>query len=49
MIEIVIQNLLANAVKFSGVGDVITVSNRQRNGKTLICIEDTGVGMTAND
>lgn len=46
MIEIVIQNLLANAVKFSGVGDVITVSNRQRNGKTLICIEDTGVGIS---
>jgi len=46
MIEIVIQNLLANAVKFSRVGDVITVSNRQRNGNTLICIEDTGVGIS---
>ena len=46
MVEIVIQNLLANAVKFSRVGDVITVSNRQRNGNTLICIEDTGVGIS---
>lgn len=46
MIEIVIQNLLANAVKFSRVGDVITVSNRDRNGKILICIEDTGVGIS---
>jgi len=46
MIEIVIQNLLANAVKFSKVGDVITLSNRQRNGNSLICIEDTGVGIS---
>jgi len=46
MIEIVIQNLLANAVKFSRVGDVITVSNRDRNGNVLICIEDTGVGIS---
>lgn len=46
MIEIVIQNLLANAVKFSRVGDVITVSNRQKNGNTLICIADTGVGIS---
>ncbi len=46
MIEIVIQNLLANAVKFSRVGDVITISNRERNGNVLICIEDTGVGIS---
>jgi signal transduction histidine kinase len=46
MVEIVIQNLLANAVKFSRVGDVITISNRERNGNVLICIEDTGVGIS---
>jgi signal transduction histidine kinase len=45
MIEIVIQNLLANAVKFSKVGDVITVSNRQKNNNSLICVADTGVGI----
>ncbi|MBT8279344.1 MAG: tetratricopeptide repeat protein [Bacteroidia bacterium] len=46
MVEIVIQNLLANAIKFSRVGDVITISNRDRNGNSLICIEDTGVGIS---
>ena len=46
MVEIVIQNLLANAVKFSKIGDVITVSNRERNSNVLICIEDTGVGIS---
>ena len=46
MVEIIIQNLLANAVKFSRIGDVITLSNRERNGDILICIEDTGVGIS---
>ncbi|OUR91434.1 ATP-binding protein [Flavobacteriales bacterium 34_180_T64] len=46
MVEIVIQNLITNAVKFSRVGDIITVSNRDHNGKSLICVEDTGVGIS---
>lgn len=45
MVEIVIQNLITNAVKFCRIGDVITISNQEINGKTLICIEDTGVGI----
>ena len=45
MIEIVIQNLLTNAVKFSRTGDIITISNRNQNGYSLICVEDTGVGI----
>jgi signal transduction histidine kinase len=46
MVEIVIQNLITNAVKFSRTGDVITISNQDVNGKALICIEDTGVGIS---
>lgn len=46
MVEIVIQNLLTNAVKFSRVGDIITLSNKDVNGKSLICVEDTGVGIS---
>ena len=46
MLEIVIQNLITNAVKFTGKGDVITVSNQDYNGKVLICVEDTGIGIT---
>lgn len=45
MIEIVIQNLLTNAIKFSRTGDMITVSNKSQNGNSLICVEDTGVGI----
>ena len=46
MVEIVIQNLITNAVKFSRVGDIITISNKEHNGKSLICVEDTGVGIS---
>ena len=46
MIEIVVQNLITNAVKFSRVGDIITISNKEQNGKSLICVEDTGVGIS---
>lgn len=46
MIEIVVQNLITNAVKFCRVADVITVSNTDLSGKSLICIEDTGVGIS---
>ncbi len=45
MIEIVIQNLLANALKFSRKGDSITVSNHISNGSCVISIADTGVGI----
>lgn len=46
MVEIVVQNLITNAVKFSRVADVITISNSDLNGKSLICVEDTGVGIS---
>jgi signal transduction histidine kinase len=49
MVEIVIQNLITNAVKFSRTGDVITISNIEANGKSLICIEDTGVGISKDN
>lgn len=45
MMEIVIQNLLTNALKFSKKNDTITVSNHINNGKCIISIADTGVGI----
>ncbi|WP_242085935.1 tetratricopeptide repeat-containing sensor histidine kinase [Aestuariivivens sediminis] len=46
MIEIVIQNLLANALKFCNKGDTITVSNHISNGSCILSIADTGVGIS---
>ncbi|MEJ2113792.1 MAG: ATP-binding protein [Flavobacteriaceae bacterium] len=46
MIEIVIQNLLTNAVKFSHAGDIITISNHISNGSSVLSVSDTGVGIS---
>ncbi len=46
MFEIVIQNLLANAIKFAKKGDTITVSNHISNGSCIVSIADTGVGIS---
>ncbi len=45
MVEIVIQNLLANALKFSRKGDTITVSNHISNGSCIISVADSGIGI----
>lgn len=46
MFEIVVQNLLANALKFCKNGDTITISNHISNGSCIISIADTGIGIS---
>ncbi|MDO5971230.1 tetratricopeptide repeat-containing sensor histidine kinase [Flavivirga aquimarina] len=46
MFEIVVQNLLANALKFCKSGDTITISNHISNGSCIVSIADTGVGIS---
>tara|TARA_R110002096_G_scaffold15092_2_gene53253 strand:+ start:4972 stop:7002 length:2031 start_codon:yes stop_codon:yes gene_type:complete len=46
MFEIVIQNLLANALKFCKSGDTITISNHISNGSCIVSIADTGIGIS---
>ncbi|MDO5977979.1 tetratricopeptide repeat-containing sensor histidine kinase [Flavivirga spongiicola] len=46
MFEIVVQNLLANALKFCKSGDTITISNHISNGSCIISIADTGIGIS---
>ncbi len=46
MFEIVVQNLLANALKFCKKGDTITIANHISNGNCIISIADTGVGIS---
>ena len=46
MFEIVIQNLLANALKFCKSGDTITVSNHISNGTCIVSVADTGIGIS---
>ena len=46
MVEIIIQNLITNAIKFSGKGDTITISNKHFKENIIICVEDTGIGIS---
>lgn len=46
MFEIVVQNLLANALKFCKNGDTITISNHISNGTCIVSIADTGIGIS---
>ncbi|MFA9465872.1 MAG: ATP-binding protein [Velocimicrobium sp.] len=41
----IIVNLISNAVRFTSDG-VITISARKENDKVLICVSDTGVGIS---
>ncbi|MEP3837936.1 MAG: ATP-binding protein [Algibacter sp.] len=49
MFEIIIQNLLANAIKFCKAGDTITVSNHISSGSCIISVADTGIGISKED
>ena len=49
MFEIVIQNLLANALKFCSSGDTITVANHISNGSCIISVSDTGIGISKHN
>ncbi len=44
-IGVVIDNLLANAVKYSKVGGKVEVSSREKGDKIVISIKDSGIGI----
>lgn len=45
MIELVVRNLITNAIKFSKNGDSITVSTTSKNGTVCVCVADNGKGI----
>lgn len=49
MLEHVLQNLVANAVKFTPDGGTVRVRARRENDAALIEVEDTGIGIAAQD
>nr|WP_297782836.1 tetratricopeptide repeat-containing sensor histidine kinase [uncultured Allomuricauda sp.] len=46
-IDIVIRNILSNAIKFTPENGLITIGAEEKSGMWQISIRDTGVGMTA--
>lgn len=45
----VINNILSNAVKFSGDGTVIELNIKQEEGRILTCFKDYGIGIRADE
>jgi two-component system, sensor histidine kinase and response regulator len=45
-INIVLRNLISNAMKFSGSNDSIFVSVQEEPHRVIISVKDTGVGMS---
>jgi len=45
MIDIVIRNLVENAVKFSKAGDTVTVAAEKKESSTVITVKDNGKGI----
>ena len=45
MISLVIRNLIANAVKYTNKGGIVTISMVDNLDKTIVSIKDTGIGM----
>lgn len=46
MINLVVRNLVSNAIKFTNIGGVITITSLQNNDFLQMSINDTGVGMS---
>lgn len=46
LIEVVVRNILTNAVKFSDPGDTIKITSELSNSHILWCVVDQGIGMT---
>jgi len=49
MINVVVRNLISNAVKFCNTGDTITVETHNSNNKIILSIKDTGPGISEKD
>ena len=46
MINVIIRNLLNNAIKFTKNGGTVSVSSKTKNNFTEISIKDTGIGIS---
>lgn len=49
MIQIVLQNLVSNAIKFCQSGDSITISAYQEGTECVVGVQDTGAGISPED
>lgn len=45
MISTIMRNFLNNAIKFTPTGGIITMETKQKKGKIMISVTDTGIGI----
>jgi two-component system, sensor histidine kinase and response regulator len=48
-VQLVLRNLIHNAIKFSKIGDTIEISITEDYSFCTICIQDTGIGMSQQE
>ena len=46
MMDVVIRNLISNAIKFTGKNGTIRITSNRTEEKIMIAIQDSGIGMT---
>lgn len=49
MLDLIIRNLVSNALKFTDIGGAIEVGSEVRNDKVVVAIRDTGQGISADE
>lgn len=45
--QAILRNMIGNAIKFTLPGGRVQLTGKAQNGQVLICVEDTGVGISA--
>jgi signal transduction histidine kinase len=45
MMQVLIRNLVSNAIKFCNSGDTITIDHKMVDGAVELCVADTGIGI----
>lgn len=45
-IALIIRNLVNNSIKFTPNGGTVTIEAKHNDGRIMLCVEDTGIGMT---
>ncbi len=46
VVETVLRNLISNAIKFTSEGDIIKIYTEDAENDIIVCVSDTGTGMT---